>query len=162
MRECVCRPLCSAEPLVLVLVLTSSGFPLGLAFPLLPANLAWIFATSPVFLYPELLPVCSLDPAVHSQHHRSIYTAGEDGYVDTEGLSPSLPSATFLFNPKMHLCRLIVLGLKHFERAVQPDQLISSYLLCKDRWSVRKHVREMSSRKAPASSVIKVTSSQWW
>ncbi|XP_023254987.1 YY1-associated protein 1-like, partial [Seriola lalandi dorsalis] len=49
------------------------------AFPLLSANTAWLFATRPVFLYPELLPVCSLDPALHSQNHRSVYTAGEDG-----------------------------------------------------------------------------------
>ncbi|KAG7475895.1 GON-4 [Solea senegalensis] len=100
------------------------------AFPLLPANIAWLFATRSVFLYPELLPVCSLDPALHSQHHRSIYTAGEDG--------------------------LIVLGLKHFEGVVQPDQLISSYLLCKDRWSVKKHIKEMRGRKAPPTNIIKM------
>ncbi|XP_023256407.1 GON-4-like protein, partial [Seriola lalandi dorsalis] len=100
------------------------------AFPLLSANTAWLFATRPVFLYPELLPVCSLDPALHSQNHRSVYTAGEDG--------------------------LIVLGLKHFEGAVQSDQLISSYLLCKNRWNFRKHVREMSSPRALPNNIIKV------
>lgn len=56
-------------------------FCLGHAFPLLPSDQAWLFATRPVFLYPELLPVCSLDPALHTRHHRSVYTAGEDGYV---------------------------------------------------------------------------------
>eukprot|EP00064_Thunnus_orientalis_P024405 superscaffoldBa00010415_g24698 len=100
------------------------------AFPLLPADTTWLFATRPVFLYPELLPVCSLDPALHTRHHRSVYTAGEDG--------------------------LIILGLKHFEGTVQPDQLISSYLLCKTRWNFRKHVREMSSPRAPHNNVIKV------
>ncbi|XP_023256433.1 GON-4-like protein [Seriola lalandi dorsalis] len=100
------------------------------AFPLLSANTAWLFATRPVFLYPELLPVCSLDPALHSQNHRSVYTAGEDG--------------------------LIVLGLKHFEGAVQSDQLISSYLLCKNRWNFRKHVREMSSPRALPNNIIKM------
>ncbi|KAM7421688.1 hypothetical protein PAMA_015708 [Pampus argenteus] len=99
------------------------------AFPLLPADTAWLFATRPVFLYPELLPVCSLDPAHHTRHHRSVYTAGEDG--------------------------LIVLGLKHFEGAVQMDQLISSYLLCKTRWNFRKHVREMSGSRARQNNVIK-------
>ncbi|XP_069032570.1 GON-4-like protein [Embiotoca jacksoni] len=99
------------------------------AFPLLPADSAWLFATRPVFLYPELLPVCSLDPALHSRHQRSVYTAGEDG--------------------------LIVLGLKHFEGAVQSDELISSYLLCKSRWNFRKHVREMSNVREPRSNVIK-------
>ncbi|XP_044063239.1 GON-4-like protein isoform X2 [Siniperca chuatsi] len=99
------------------------------AFPLLPVDTAWLFATRPVFLYPELLPVCSLDPALHTRHHRSVYTGGEDG--------------------------LIVLGLKHFEGTVQSDQLISSYLLCKTRWNFRKHVREMSGPRAPHNNVIK-------
>ncbi|XP_035804661.2 GON-4-like protein [Amphiprion ocellaris] len=99
------------------------------AFPVLPADTAWLFATRSVFLYPELLPVCSLDPALHSRHHRSVYTAGEDG--------------------------LIVLGLKHFEGTVHSDQLISSYLLCKSRWNFRKHIREMSSSRAPRNNIIK-------
>ncbi|RVE63277.1 hypothetical protein OJAV_G00163870 [Oryzias javanicus] len=98
------------------------------AFPLMPADIAWLFATRPVFLHPELLPVCSLDPALHGRPHRSVYTAGED--------------------------RLIVLGLKHFEGAVQPDQLMTSYLLCKSRWNVRKHIREMSGPRAPQGNVI--------
>uniref|UniRef100_A0A3P9M089 Uncharacterized protein n=1 Tax=Oryzias latipes TaxID=8090 RepID=A0A3P9M089_ORYLA len=98
------------------------------AFPLLPADVAWLFATRPVFLHPELLPVCSLDPALHNRPHRSVYTAGED--------------------------RLIVLGLKHFEGAVQADQLMTSYLLCKSRWNVRKHIREMSGSRALQGNVI--------
>ncbi|KAM6936030.1 GON-4-like protein [Lycodopsis pacificus] len=101
----------------------------SLAFPLLPTDAAWLLATRPVFLYPELLPVCSLDPAIHPRHHRSVYTAGEDG--------------------------LIVLGLKHFEGTIQSDQLISSYLLCKTRWNFRKHIREMSGPRAPHGNVIK-------
>ncbi|KAK5609358.1 hypothetical protein CRENBAI_010779 [Crenichthys baileyi] len=100
------------------------------AFPLLPADTAWLFATQPVFLYPELLPVCSLDPTLHSKHQRRLYTGGEDG--------------------------LIVLGLKHFEGADQTDQLISSYLLCKSRWNIRKRIREMSGPRAPRGSVIKL------
>lgn len=60
--------------------------------------------------------------------------------------------------PIMPLCRLIVLGLKHFEETVQPDQLISSYLVRKNRWNFRKHIREMSSQRAPPNNVIKVTS----
>lgn len=56
------------------------------------------------------------------------------------------------------LCSLIVLALKHFEGTLQSDQLISSYLLCKTRWSIRKHIREMSLTRAPPNNVIKVTS----
>ncbi|XP_070767422.1 GON-4-like protein [Enoplosus armatus] len=99
------------------------------AFPMLPVDTAWLFATRPIFLYPELLPTCSLDPALHTRHHRSVYTAGEDG--------------------------LIVLGLKHFEGTIQSDQLISSHLLCKTQWNFRKHVREMSGPRAPHNNVIK-------
>ncbi|MEQ2207898.1 hypothetical protein XENOCAPTIV_020571 [Xenoophorus captivus] len=51
---------------------------------------------------------------------------------------------------------LIVLGLKHFEGADQTDQLISSYLLCKSRWNIRKRIREMSGPRAPQGNVIKV------
>ncbi|XP_041650239.1 GON-4-like protein [Cheilinus undulatus] len=101
----------------------------SLAFPLLPADLAWIFATRPVFLYPELLPISSLD-AASSRQQRNVYTAGEDG--------------------------LIVLALKHFEGTVEPDQLISSYLIRKTRWNFRKHVREMSGARAPPNNIIKV------
>lgn len=49
----------------------------GHAFPVLPVDTAWLFATRPIFLYPELLPVCSLD---HRRHHRVLYTPGENGY----------------------------------------------------------------------------------
>ncbi|XP_013880032.1 GON-4-like protein isoform X2 [Austrofundulus limnaeus] len=118
----VCIPTSSKRLLPMMAPSTSSH-----AFPLLPADAAWLFATRAVFLYPELLPVCSLDPAVHSKHHRSVYTAGEDG--------------------------LIVLGLKHFEGAVQ---LISSYLLCKSQWNIKKHIQEMSGPRAPCHNVIKM------
>ncbi|XP_060905463.1 GON-4-like protein isoform X3 [Labrus mixtus] len=101
----------------------------SLAFPLLPADLAWLFATRPVFLYPELLPVCNMD-VVSIRQQRNVYTAGEDG--------------------------LIVLGLKHFEGTVEPDHLISSYLLRKTRWNFRKHVREMSGPRALQNNVIKM------
>lgn len=58
----------------------------------------------------------------------------------------------------MPVCRLIVLALRHFEGTLETDQLISSYLLCKSRWSIRKHLREMSTPKVSADNLIKVTS----
>ncbi|XP_014879267.1 GON-4-like protein isoform X4 [Poecilia latipinna] len=100
------------------------------AFPLLPADAAWLFATRPVFLYPELLPVCSLDPAKLSRRQRRVYTAGEDG--------------------------LAVLGLKHFQGALKADQLISSFLLCRSCSDFRRRIREMSGPRAPRDGVIKV------
>ncbi|KAM9309645.1 GON-4-like protein isoform 2-T2 [Pholidichthys leucotaenia] len=97
------------------------------AFPLMPADAAWLFATRPVFLYPELLPVCSLDPAFHSRNPRKVYTPGENG--------------------------LLVLALKHFSGTVQSEELISSYLLCKKRWNIKKHIKDMRSPKAPPNIV---------
>ncbi|XP_061737827.1 GON-4-like protein isoform X2 [Nerophis ophidion] len=108
--------------------MTPSSTP-GRTFHVLPSDTAWLFATRPVFLYPQLLPVCSLDPAQHTSPYRSTFTAGEDG--------------------------LIVLALKHFEGSVQPDHLISSHLLCKSAWNLRKHIREMSSSRARCGNVIK-------
>ncbi|XP_057689198.1 GON-4-like protein isoform X1 [Corythoichthys intestinalis] len=102
----------------------------GHAFPVLPSDVAWLLATRPVFLYPQLLPVCSLDPSRHARHQRGIFTAGEDG--------------------------LIVLGLKHFEGTVQPQHLISSYLLCKSAFRLAKHIREMSGPRAPPRNVLKM------
>ncbi|XP_029959339.1 GON-4-like protein [Salarias fasciatus] len=102
----------------------------SLAFPLLPAHTAWLFATRPVFLYPELLPVCSLDPALHSKAHRTFYTAGEEG--------------------------LMALGLKHFEQTVQPEQLISSYLLCKNPWNLKKHLRDLGGPRTPPDHPVKM------
>lgn len=61
--------------------------------------------------------------------------------------------------PIMLCCRLTVLALKHFEGSVESDQLISSYLLCKSRWNIRKRIREMSGPRAPQDSVIKVVTS---
>ncbi|KAM4601450.1 GON-4-like protein isoform 2-T2 [Polymixia lowei] len=100
------------------------------AYPQLPSDLAWLLATRYVFLYPELLPVCSLDPALHRPRPRTIYTSGED-------------------------C-LIVLGMKHFEGTVLPDQLLSSYLLRKRHQLLRKHISEMCGPNAAPRNVIKL------
>lgn len=56
----------------------------------------------------------------------------------------------------MPLCSLIVLALKHFEGTLQSEELISSYLVCKTRWSIRKHIREMCSSRAPPNNIVKV------
>lgn len=64
-------------------------------YPLLHAETAWLLATRSVFLYPELLPHCSLDPALHPPRTKNnFYTRGED--------------------------RLIVLGRKDFSQTELP------------------------------------------
>ncbi|XP_074540005.1 GON-4-like protein isoform X2 [Halichoeres trimaculatus] len=100
----------------------------SLAFPLLPADKAWLFATRAVFLYPELLPVCNME-AASGRPQRNVYTPGEDS--------------------------LIVLGLKHFEGTVEPQQLMSSYLIRKTCWNLKKHIREMNGARAPQNNIIK-------
>lgn len=99
----------------------------GHAFPLLPTRLAWLFATHPAFTCPELLPVCSFHPTHHTAPKRQIYTRGEDG--------------------------LLVLALKHFQGTVNPEQLITDFVLCKKRSSLTKHIRELSSSRAPPNVV---------
>ena len=50
-------------------------------YPLMPAQLAWLFATRPVFLYPELLPLVSLDPALLAPRTFNFFLPAEDWYV---------------------------------------------------------------------------------
>ncbi|KAI5618229.1 GON-4-like protein, partial [Silurus asotus] len=98
-------------------------------YPLLPTHLAWLFATRSVFLYPELLPHCSLDPTSQRPRSKTMYTKGEDG--------------------------LIVLGLKHFSETEFPYHLISQYLIQPKRVEqLRARVKEQCSNRA-ADNVIK-------
>ncbi|XP_017327405.1 GON-4-like protein isoform X5 [Ictalurus punctatus] len=98
-------------------------------YPILPAHLAWLFATRSLFLYPELLPHCSLDPTVQPSRSKTIYTKGEDG--------------------------LIVLGLKHFSQTEFPHKLMSQYLIQSKRVEqLRTRVRDMSSSRA-TDNIIK-------
>lgn len=92
------------------------------SYPFLPAGLAWLFATRSVFLYPELLPHCSLDPAVHPPRGKYYHTKAEDS--------------------------LIVLGLKHFAQTEFPYHLMSRYLIRsmrQDQLLVR--VKDLASRR---------------
>uniref|UniRef100_A0A670JSB5 GON-4-like protein n=1 Tax=Podarcis muralis TaxID=64176 RepID=A0A670JSB5_PODMU len=70
-------------------------------FVCLPKQVAWILATRRVFMYPELLPTCSLKAKL--PRDKIIFTKGEDN--------------------------LLALGLKHFEGTEFPKPLISRYLL---------------------------------
>ncbi|XP_034161304.2 GON-4-like protein isoform X2 [Pangasianodon hypophthalmus] len=98
-------------------------------YPFLPAHLAWLFATRSVFLYPELLPHCSLDPALQPPRSKTIYTKGEDG--------------------------LIVLGLKHFSETEFPYHLMSQYLIQPKRVEqLRARVKDMCSSRA-TDNIIK-------
>uniref|UniRef100_A0A4W5QXF4 Uncharacterized protein n=1 Tax=Hucho hucho TaxID=62062 RepID=A0A4W5QXF4_9TELE len=98
--------------------------------PLMPPQLAWLFATRPVFLYPELLPHVSLDPALHSTRSVSMFTAGED-------------------------C-LIVLGLRNLGETLQPKEMLCHYLLRAKKVSqLRDHILE-KCKPTHANNVIKV------
>uniref|UniRef100_A0A8C2F0Q1 GON-4-like protein n=1 Tax=Cyprinus carpio TaxID=7962 RepID=A0A8C2F0Q1_CYPCA len=94
------------------------------SYPLLPAGLAWLFATRSVFLYPELLPHCRLDPVLHPLSSKHYYTKGED-------------------------C-LLVLGLKHFAQTEFPYHLMSRYLIRPKRQEqLRVRVKDMVAPRAP-------------
>ncbi|CAB1320905.1 unnamed protein product [Coregonus sp. 'balchen'] len=98
-------------------------------YPSMPPQLAWLFATRPVFLYPELLPHVSLDPALHSACSVSMFTAGED-------------------------C-LIVLGLRNLGATLQPKELLCHYLLRAKKVSqLRDHI-VMKCKPTHPNNVIK-------
>lgn len=54
-------------------------FPTASEFPCLPKQVAWILATNKVFMYPELLPICSLK--ANNPRDKTIFTKAEDKYV---------------------------------------------------------------------------------
>ncbi|XP_056876965.1 GON-4-like protein isoform X2 [Takifugu flavidus] len=83
-------------------------------YPTMPAELAWLFATRAVFLYPELLPCASLDPALYCPRRTTAFTAAED-------------------------C-LLVLGLRNMEGSVDPTKLVSQFLLRKTLVQVRRRI----------------------
>ncbi|RVE67145.1 hypothetical protein OJAV_G00114070 [Oryzias javanicus] len=83
-------------------------------FPVMPAELAWLFATRPVFLYPELLPSASLDPALYCPRRTAAFTAAED-------------------------C-LLVLGLRNLGGSCDPPKLVSHFLVRKTVVQVRRRI----------------------
>ncbi|XP_070840603.1 GON-4-like protein [Chaetodon trifascialis] len=83
-------------------------------YPVMPAELAWLFATRPVFLYPELLPCASLDPALYCPRRTAAFTAAED-------------------------C-LLVLGLRNMEGSCDPTKLVSQFLLRKTLVQIRRRI----------------------
>ncbi|XP_012678292.2 GON-4-like protein [Clupea harengus] len=110
-------------------ILTPLAKPLRSHSAVLPPKLAWLLATRPVFLYPELLPRCSLDPALQTTPCKVTFTKGEDG--------------------------LIVLGLKHLKDTEVPHHLICRYLLRnKKTENLRTHIQDLCVPRA-MDNVIK-------
>ncbi|XP_054995866.1 GON-4-like protein isoform X1 [Sorex araneus] len=96
-------------------------------FPCLPKQVAWILATNKVFMYPELLPVCSLK--AKNPQDKILFTKAEDN--------------------------LLALGLKHFEGTELPKPLISKYLLtCKTAQQLTVRIKNLNLSRAP-NNIIK-------
>ncbi|XP_057582037.1 GON-4-like protein isoform X7 [Hippopotamus amphibius kiboko] len=96
-------------------------------FPCLPKQVAWVLATSKVFMYPELLPVCSLK--AKNPQDKIFFTKAEDN--------------------------LLALGLKHFEGTEFPKPLISKYLLtCKTAHQLTVRIKNLNMNRAP-DNIIK-------
>ncbi|XP_012623266.1 GON-4-like protein isoform X5 [Microcebus murinus] len=90
-------------------------------FPCLPKQVAWILATSKVFMYPELLPVCSLK--AKNPQDKIFFTKAEDN--------------------------LLALGLKHFEGTEFRNPLISKYLLtCKTAHQLTVRIKNLNMNRA--------------
>ncbi|XP_040608376.1 GON-4-like protein isoform X3 [Mesocricetus auratus] len=96
-------------------------------FPCLPKQVAWILATNKVFMYPELLPICSLK--ANNPRDKVVFTKAEDN--------------------------LLALGLKHFEGTEFPKPLISKYLVtCKTAHQLTVRIKNLNQNRAP-NNVIK-------
>ncbi|KAF4802360.1 gon-4 like protein [Turdus rufiventris] len=88
----------------------------------LPKQVAWILATRKVFMYPELLPICSLRANPHRD--KIVFTKAEDN--------------------------LLALGLKHFEGIEFPKPLISKYLLpTKTAHQLTVRIKNLTMNRAP-------------
>ncbi|XP_042291737.1 GON-4-like protein [Thunnus maccoyii] len=96
-------------------------------FPVMPAELAWLFATRSVFLYPELLPSVSLDPALYCPRRTAAFTVAED-------------------------C-LLVLGLRNMEGSCDPTKLVSQFLLRKTLVQVRRRILQCCRPGSPDNIV---------
>ncbi|XP_002928337.1 GON-4-like protein isoform X6 [Ailuropoda melanoleuca] len=95
-------------------------------FPCLPKQVAWILATSKVFMYPELLPVCSLK--AKNPQDKIFFTKAEDN--------------------------LLALGLKHFEGTKFPKLLMSKYLLTgKTAHQLTVRIKNLNMNRAPDNIV---------
>ncbi|NWI72677.1 GON4L protein, partial [Dryoscopus gambensis] len=88
----------------------------------LPKQAAWILATRKVFMYPELLPICSL--RANPPRDKIFFTKAEDN--------------------------LLALGLKHFEGTEFPKPLISKYLLpTKTAHQLTVRIKNLNMNRAP-------------
>ncbi|NWV98394.1 GON4L protein, partial [Machaerirhynchus nigripectus] len=88
----------------------------------LPKQVAWILATRKVFMYPELLPICSL--RANPPRDKIFFTKAEDN--------------------------LLALGLKHFEGTEFPKPLISKYLLpTKTAHQLTVRIKNLNMNRAP-------------
>ncbi|CAH2327579.1 GON-4 isoform X1 [Pelobates cultripes] len=93
----------------------------GSEIPSLPTDIAWILATQPVFMYPELLPTCGLK--VRGPRDKVYFTKGEDS--------------------------LLALGLKHFDGMEFYKTLISKYLIpAKTSQQLNAHIKNVTMQKS--------------
>ncbi|XP_077446315.1 GON-4-like protein [Stigmatopora argus] len=97
------------------------------SFPTMPGELAWIFATRPVFLYPQLLPRVSLDPALYCPRRTAAFTAAEDS--------------------------LLAMGLRNVAGSRDPARLLSDVLLAKSLVQVRRRILQCCRPGTPDNVV---------
>ncbi|XP_024061263.1 GON-4-like protein isoform X4 [Terrapene carolina triunguis] len=104
-------------------------------FPCLPKQVAWILATRKVFMYPELLPICSLK--AKAPQNKIIFTKAEDN--------------------------LLALGLKHFEGTEFPKPLISKYLLpAKTAHQLTVRIKNLNMNRAPDNIIRETMEKLTW
>lgn len=127
-------------------------------FPVMPAELAWLFATRPVFMYPELLPCASLDPALYCPRRTAAFTPAEDWWAHTH-CNTKRPEKNLHHALSVRVCvcfSLLVLGLRNMEGSCDPPKLVSQFLLRKSLVQVRRRILQCCRPGFP-DNVVKVT-----
>ncbi|XP_030042994.1 GON-4-like protein isoform X2 [Microcaecilia unicolor] len=95
-------------------------------FPCLPRHVAWVMATRCLFMYPELLSVCSLK--AKNPRDKVFFTKAEDN--------------------------LLALGLKHFEGTEFPKPLMSKYLLtAKTAHQLTVRIKNLNMKRTPENII---------
>ncbi|GAB5583876.1 GON-4-like protein isoform X6 [Prionailurus iriomotensis] len=94
-------------------------------FPCLPKQVAWILATSKVFMYPELLPVCSLK--AKNPQDKIFFTKAEDKWLKHfEGTKfPKLLMSKYLLTCKT--AHQLTVRIKNLNMNRAPDNIIKFY-----------------------------------
>ncbi|KAK7933475.1 hypothetical protein WMY93_004371 [Mugilogobius chulae] len=138
------------------------------SFPLVPGDLSWLFATRSVFLYPELLPSVSLDPALYCPRRATPSLQPRTGEYESRpgpdrgqtGARPGPDRGQTRRQREIcwsYVCAshsLLVLGLRSLALSSDPVRLVSEFVLRKSVVQVRRRILQCC-RPGTRDNVVK-------